>query len=367
MKGFISLDKLQSFEYRATVREVLAAQMEVSKNSVEDVINSNGGWNWMSSIARKCRPVRSTSYIKNCILSNLDNLADFKLIASIDGYAYSFLVFKDEGFEIELLWNCNDEYTPIYERKLEARVARPEKLIIEKSVGRGSKPSNAMKVWSLLRDNGPMTRQQIQGSGLSATATAGASLKFFVDNDLLIKNGDKFAANLDYKWDDIGVIPRTAQQEIMNSVKNVPIDSAEPSVPKQSRRASNSTKRALKANNLPDIKECISQLEWKLDRDFDADSVHVWNEDNKLYANVLICGKAYGDSHTERYKVLYSVNVKDYGKGHYTSIFDASKIIMQGDGVYDTSDLPSEQKSISVYTDFRGIESLTITYVMDYD
>jgi hypothetical protein len=355
---------LQSFEHRATVREVLAAQMEVSKNSVEDVINSSGGWNWMSSIARKCHPVRSTSYIKNCILSNLDNLADFKLTASIDGYAYSFLVFRDEGFEIELLWNCNDEYTPIYESKLEARVARLEKLITEKSVGRGSEPSNAMKVWSLLRDNGPMTRQQIQSSGLSATATAGASLKFFVDNDLLIKNGDKFSANLDYKWDDIGVIPRTAQQEIMNSVKN----NTEAPVTRQSKRTQKATRQEPKAkNNLPDIKECIGQLEWKLDRDFDADDIHVWNEDNKLYANVLICGKAYGDSHTERYKVLYSVNVKDYGEGHYISIFDASKVIMQGDGVYDTSDLPSEQKSISVYTDFRGIESLTITYVMDYD
>ena len=361
MKGFISLE---SFEYRATVREVLAAQMEVSKNNVEDVINSSGGWNWMSSIARKCYPVRSTSYIKNCILSNLDNLADFKLIASIDGYAYSSLVFKDECFKIELVWNCNDEYTPIYERKLEARVARLEKLMTEKSVGRGSEPSNAMKVWSLLRDNGPMTRQQIQGSGLSATATAGASLKFFVDNGLLIKNGDKFSANLDYKWDDIGVIPRTAHQEIMNSVKSVPVNAVVPSVHKQSRAT---TKRTLKVNNLPDIKECIKQLELKLDSSLDADSVHVWNEDSKLYANVLICGKAYGDSYTERYEVLYSVNVKDYGEGHYTSIFDASKIIMQGDGVYDTSDLPREQKSISVYTDFRGIESLTITYVMDYD
>ena len=72
MKSFIELSTLQRFERRATVREILAAQMEVSKSNVEDVINSNGGWNWMTSIARKSLPIRSTSYIKNCLLANLD-------------------------------------------------------------------------------------------------------------------------------------------------------------------------------------------------------------------------------------------------------------------------------------------------------
>ena len=247
--------------------------------------------------------------------------------------------------------------------KLEARVARLEKLLTERSIGYGNNPSSAMQIWSLLRDNGPMTREQIS-SNIGTPLTPGGRLKKFVDNGLLTKDGNVYVANLDYKWDDIGIIPRTAQQELMNSVKN----NAEAPVTKRSKRVQKAIRQEPKVkSNLPDIKECIEQLEWKLDRDFDADSVHVWNEDNKLYANVLICGKAYGDSYTERYKVLYSVNVKDYGEGHYTSIFDASKIIMQGDGVYDTSDLPSEQKSISVYTDFRGIESLTITYVMDYD
>ncbi len=104
--------------------------------------------------------------------------------------------------------------------KLQKRLAKLESLLIEKSVGRGGEPSNAMKVWQLLTDNGPMTRQQIQSSGLSATATAGASLNFYVAHDLLTKTGDRFAANPDYAWDDIGVIPRTAQQELMNAVRN---------------------------------------------------------------------------------------------------------------------------------------------------
>ena len=249
-------------------------------------------------------------------------------------------------------------------KKLEARVARLEKLLIERSMGYGNEPSNAMKIWSFLRDNGPSTSADIKNIFPSSQRASIASiLTNMLKADCIRKVRNKLIANLDYKWDDVGVIPRTAQQELMNSVKN----SVEPQVTRQNRNTSNNTRRVPKANNLPDIKECIKQLEWKLDHDFDADSIHVWNEDNKLYANVLICGKAYGDSYTERYKVLYSVNVKDYGGGHYTSIFDATSILMSGDGISEVRDLPYDQKSVSVYTDFRGIESLTITYVMDYD
>ena len=107
--------------------------------------------------------------------------------------------------------------------KLQKRLEVIESLIIERSIGRGGEPSNAMKVWQLLTDNGPMTRQQIQSSGLSATATASASLNFYVAHNLLTKTGDRFAANPDYAWDDIGVIPRTAQQELMNSLRDVPV------------------------------------------------------------------------------------------------------------------------------------------------
>lgn len=106
-----------------------------------------------------------------------------------------------------------------YKKRLEVI----ESLIAERSIGRGGEPSNAMKVWQLLTDNGPMTKQQIQSSGLSATATATASLNFYVANNLLTKTGDRFAANPDYAWDDVGVIPRTAQQELMNSLRDVPI------------------------------------------------------------------------------------------------------------------------------------------------
>jgi len=139
-----------------------------------------------------------------------------------------------------------------YKNTLENRVSRLEKLVYEKSVGRGGEPSNAMKVWQLLMDNGPMTRQQIQSSGLSATATAGASLNFYVAHDLLAKDGNTFVANPDYAWDDVGVIPRTAQQEIMNSVRDSGVDVDELShdeVPIEPvRRGRASRARSVKAN-----------------------------------------------------------------------------------------------------------------------
>ena len=115
--------------------------------------------------------------------------------------------------------------------KLQKRLEMIESLIAERSIGRGGEPSNAMKVWQLLTDNGPMTKQQIQSSGLSATATATASLNFYVANNLLTKIGDHFAANPDYAWDDIGVIPRTAQQELMNSLRDAPIVNDEDEIP----------------------------------------------------------------------------------------------------------------------------------------
>lgn len=115
--------------------------------------------------------------------------------------------------------------------KLQKRLEVIESLIIERSIGRGGEPSNAMKVWQLLTDNGPMTRQQIQSSGLSATATASASLNFYVAHNLLTKTGDRFEANPDYAWDDVGVIPRTAQQELMNSLRDAPIVNGEDEIP----------------------------------------------------------------------------------------------------------------------------------------
>lgn len=138
--------------------------------------------------------------------------------------------------------------------KLQKRLDVIESLIIERSVGRGGEPSNAMKVWRLLTDNGPMTRQQIQSSGLSATATATASLNFYVANNLLTKTGDRFEANPDYAWDDVGVIPRTAQQELMNSLRNAPIVDDTDEIPVETTSKAR-TKREPRQSRVKEVKQ----------------------------------------------------------------------------------------------------------------
>lgn len=138
--------------------------------------------------------------------------------------------------------------------KLQKRLDVIESLIIERSIGRGGEPSNAMKVWQLLTDNGPMTRQQIQNSGLSATATASASLNFYVAHNLLTKTGDRFAANPDYAWDDVGVIPRTAQQELMNSLRDAPIVNGEDEIPVETTSKAR-TKREPRQSRVKEVKQ----------------------------------------------------------------------------------------------------------------
>lgn len=138
--------------------------------------------------------------------------------------------------------------------KLQKRLDVIESLIIERSIGRGGEPSNAMKVWQLLTDNGPMTRQQIQSSGLSATATASASLNFYVAHNLLTKTGDRFEANPEYAWDDVGVIPRTAQQELMNSLRDAPIVNDEDEIPVEP-TTKDRTKREPRQSRVKEVKQ----------------------------------------------------------------------------------------------------------------
>lgn len=138
--------------------------------------------------------------------------------------------------------------------RLQKRLGVLESLIVERSVGRGGEPSNAMKVWQLLTDNGPMTRQQIQSSGLSATATATASLNFYVANGLLTKTGDRFASNPYYAWDDVGVIPRTAQQELMNSLRDAPIVNGEDEIPVETTSKAR-TKREPRQSRVKEVKQ----------------------------------------------------------------------------------------------------------------
>lgn len=101
--------------------------------------------------------------------------------------------------------------------KLEKRLSKLESLVVERSVGRGGGPSKAYQIWDYLMNNGPKSVSDLK-SALPKEVTN--FINFYADNGLLNKNGNTISANADYKWDDVGVIPRTAQQELMNDIRN---------------------------------------------------------------------------------------------------------------------------------------------------
>lgn len=110
----VNLSTLRKFEENATVREILAADMHVNPDQVEQVLDSQGGYNWIRSIAYKFRPVRSNYSIKKAILSNLDLKAHFKITDVwaanyIDTFVNSDLMFDDEDIRIQIIWNILTE------------------------------------------------------------------------------------------------------------------------------------------------------------------------------------------------------------------------------------------------------------------
>ena len=92
--------------------------------------------------------------------------------------------------------------------RLENRLKRLERLVYEKTVGRGSNDSRAYTIWKLLRDNGPMTRPEIRNA-LGYTTP----IVEMEQENCVFKNGNTYSYNPDYNWEDVGVIPRTADQE----------------------------------------------------------------------------------------------------------------------------------------------------------
>ena len=94
----------------------------------------------------------------------------------------------------------------IYKRlMLERRIAKLEKQINEKTVTRGS-DSKAFKFWKYLRDEGPKTRPEIRKHFGSSSI-----ILDMVKDGALFNNGNLYEYNPDYKWDDVGVIPRPGQ------------------------------------------------------------------------------------------------------------------------------------------------------------
>lgn len=103
------------------------------------------------------------------------------------------------------------------EKLLENRLSRLERVIVERSIGKNSEPSKAYRIWDYLMNNGPTSVADLKRVLPDDITRA---INFFAKNDLLVKNGDIVSANADYAWDDVGVIPRTAEQEVLNDIGN---------------------------------------------------------------------------------------------------------------------------------------------------
>ena len=103
------------------------------------------------------------------------------------------------------------------EKLLEKRLSRLERVLVERSIGKNSEPSKAYRIWDYLMNNGPTSVADLKRVLPDDITRA---INFFAKNDLLVKNGDMVSANADYAWDDVGVIPRTAEQEVLNDIGN---------------------------------------------------------------------------------------------------------------------------------------------------
>lgn len=89
--------------------------------------------------------------------------------------------------------------------------------INERKIGRGGVESNAYIIWKFLVDNGPSTSKQIKDFFPANKRNSIASMLVDCERmDCIFRRGDKFEANLDYEWDDVGVI-RPSLSDLKNA------------------------------------------------------------------------------------------------------------------------------------------------------
>ena len=108
-----------------------------------------------------------------------------------------------------------------HDRVLEQRVAKLEKLIYEKSVGRGGANSIAMNMWSFLMDHGPATKAEIE-AGLGPRYSNNPTINSYLDAGLIVQRGNQYVANPAYNWDDVGIIARNIPPEVRQLLQSAP-------------------------------------------------------------------------------------------------------------------------------------------------
>ena len=160
------------------------------------------------------------------------------------------------------------------EKLLEKRLSRLERVIVERSIGKNSEPSKAYRIWDYLMNNGPTSVTDLKRVLPDDITRA---INFFAKNDLLVKNGDIISANADYAWDDVGVIPRTAEQEVLNDIGNklnsTSTDSSDSPTPAR--------RRAVKANL---FSRKIEEVKAAIDAGQDVNQINDKGQTPLLYA-----------------------------------------------------------------------------------
>jgi hypothetical protein len=130
--------------------------------------------------------------------------------------------------------------------KLNNRLKRLERLVYEKTVGRGNNDSRAYTIWKYLRDNGPKTRPEIRNA-LGYTTP----IVEMEQENCVFKNGNLYSYNPDYNWEDVGVIPRTAAQELSMQMRNADLDNAEDDANDQQLSPTATTTRNTRSTRTP--------------------------------------------------------------------------------------------------------------------
>ena len=147
-------------------------------------------------------------------------------------------------------------------KQIERRVRYLEHLILERSVGRGG-PSIAMNIWQFLMDHGPATRDEIDAA-LGSRYSNTTALNSWVKPGLITKQGDRYIANPNYVWDDVGIIQRDIPQNLLHlqdsEIANLePVDSGKKSTASKSRKpkAAPTVTPNMFSNKLAEVKAAV--------------------------------------------------------------------------------------------------------------
>lgn len=144
------------------------------------------------------------------------------------------------------------------DRFLENRVKKLERLMYERSVGR-SGPSIAMNIWTFLMDHGPSTKEEID-AGLGARYSNNPALNSWVRAGLITKRGDRYVADPNYVWDDVGVINRSVPPELLRDIENIPEDEVEEAPAEVTRGGRGRTPRQPRQPREPRVRQVKQNL-----------------------------------------------------------------------------------------------------------